>query len=294
MKLKREEKIFICCCLMPALLLTAFFMLIPLIRGLGLSLTDATATSGGGDFIGMKNYADLLRDRDFYLALKNTFILILVIPLLLNGIALILAFLLTQVKLRESGFYRFLFFFPSIISATAMGVLWSNVFSPTMGFLKKLGEAFGVEAWEKAAPLGDKHLVLIAVIIAMVLQSEGYYMVMYIASIDGIDASVFEAATLDGCGIWKKIIYITLPILRNMIGVTIVLSLSGTLGLSYVITSVITKGGPAGASTVILYYMYQQAFEQSNFGYAMSIAVVTLILAFLLSKLSRKVTVRTK
>ena len=119
-------------------------------------------------------------------------------------------------------------------------------------------------------------------------------MVMYIASIDGIDTSVFEAATLDGCGIWKKIIYITLPILRNMIGVTIVLSLSGTLGLSYVITSVMTKGGTAGASTVILYYMYQQAFEQSNFGYAMSIAVVTLILAFLLSKLSRKVTVRRK
>lgn len=290
MKLKREEKIFICGCLLPALLLTVFFMMIPLIRGLGLSFTNATATSNEGTFIGLRNYMELFQDKDFYQALKNTFILILAVPLLLNSVALILAFLLTQMKLRESGFYRFLFFFPSIISNTAMGVLWSNVFSPTMGFLKKLGEIFGIEAWEKVAPLGDKHLVMICVIIAMVLQSAGYYMVMYIASIDGIDASVFEAATLDGCGIWKKIIYITLPILRNMIGVTVVLSLSSTLGVSYVITSVMTKGGPAGASTVILYYMYQQAFEQSNFGYAMSIAVVTLILAFLLSKLSRKVT----
>lgn len=292
MKLKRQEKIFVWCCLLPALALTIFFLIVPLIRGLSLSMTQATATNINGQFVGLQNYIELFQDEYFYQALKNTFILMIVVPFFLNAIALILAFLVTQVKLKESSFYRFLFFFPSIISATALGVLWSNIYSPTLGIVKKIGEFLGIEFLENFAVLGNSKTVLIAVAIVMVWQSAGYYMVMYIASIDSIDASVFEAATIDGCGIWKKILYITLPILKNMIGVTFVLSLSSALSMSYIITSVMTAGGPSGSSTVVLYYMYKQAFEQSNFGYAMSIAVVTLILAFILSKLSRKLTAK--
>ncbi|WP_321009325.1 carbohydrate ABC transporter permease, partial [Hungatella effluvii] len=243
-----------------------------------------------GEFVGLKNYIDLFSDPYFYQALGNTFKLLLFVPFCLNALALTLAFLVTQTRLRERGFYRFLFFFPSIISATALGVLWSNIYSPTLGIVKKLGELLGISSLQSLAVLGNQKTVLIAVGVVMVWQSVGYYMVMYIASIDGIDTSVFEAATMDGCGIIKKIVYITLPILRNMISVTFVLSLSSALAMSYIITSVMTAGGPSGSSTVILYYMYKQAFEQSNFGYAMSVAVVTLILAFLLSKLSRCLT----
>lgn len=264
--------------------------LAPLFRGLALSFTKSTATNIGGEFVGLKNYIDLFSDPYFYQALGNTFKLLLFVPFCLNALALTLAFLVTQTRLRERGFYRFLFFFPSIISATALGVLWSNIYSPTLGIVKKLGELLGISSLQSLAVLGNQKTVLIAVGVVMVWQSVGYYMVMYIASIDGIDTSVFEAATMDGCGIIKKIVYITLPILRNMISVTFVLSLSSALAMSYIITSVMTAGGPSGSSTVILYYMYKQAFEQSNFGYAMSVAVVTLILAFLLSKLSRCLT----
>ena len=266
------------------------FFLGPLFRGLALSFTKSTATNIGGEFVGLKNYIDLFSDPYFYQALGNTFKLLLFVPFCLNALALTLAFLVTQTRLRERGFYRFLFFFPSIISATALGVLWSNIYSPTLGIVKKLGELLGISSLQSLAVLGNQKTVLIAVGVVMVWQSVGYYMVMYIASIDGIDTSVFEAATMDGCGIIKKIVYITLPILRNMISVTFVLSLSSALAMSYIITSVMTAGGPSGSSTVILYYMYKQAFEQSNFGYAMSVAVVTLILAFLLSKLSRCLT----
>ena len=290
MKIKKQEKIFIAACLFPALLLTVVFFLAPLFRGLEISFTKSTATNIGGEFVGLKNYIDLFSDPYFYQALGNTFKLLLFVPFCLNALALTLAFLVTQTRLRERGFYRFLFFFPSIISATALGVLWSNIYSPTLGIVKKLGELLGISSLQSLAVLGNQKTVLIAVGVVMVWQSVGYYMVMYIASIDGIDTSVFEAATMDGCGIIKKIVYITLPILRNMISVTFVLSLSSALAMSYIITSVMTAGGPSGSSTVILYYMYKQAFEQSNFGYAMSVAVVTLILAFLLSKLSRCLT----
>ncbi len=292
MRSRKGERLFVLACLMPAVILTIVFMIIPLGRGLYLSFTDATATSINSNFVGLENYADMFRDQDFYQAFWNTIKLFLVVPFFINLFALFLAFLVTQVKLREKNVYRFLFFFPSVISATALGVLWTNIYSPTMGFLTKLGEIFGIDRLEGIAVLGESKTVLIAVSITMVWQSVGYYMVMYIASIDGIDASIYEAATLDGCGIIKKVFLITVPVMKDMIGVTFILSLSSVLGMSYIITSVMTAGGPAGSSTVLLYYMYNQAFGLSNFGYAMSIAVFTLIFAFVLSFISRKLTAR--
>lgn len=288
-KIKSREGIFIAQCLGPALILTIIFMLVPLMQGLKLSFTDATATSIGGKYIGFDNYIYMFQDKNFYQALWNTIKLLIVIPFMINLFGLLLGFLVTQVKLREKGLYRFLFFFPSVISATALGVLWSNIYSPTMGIVQKIGEIFGIEALQGTAILGNSKTVLIAVGITMVWQSAGYYMVMYIAAIDGIDTSVYEAAKLDGCGVWKRIFLITVPMLKDMIGVTFVLSISSVISMSYIITSVMTAGGPAGSSTVLLYYMYDQAFQLSNFGYAMSIAVFTLVFAFILSFLSRKV-----
>lgn len=286
-KAKSEAK-FIFWCLAPALLLTVFFFVTPLLRGLALSFTDSTATSIHGNFIGLENYIYMFQSEDFYGALFNTLKIIIIFPAIVNFLALIFAFFITQGKLRESSLYRFLFFFPNIIAATAVGVLWSNIYSPTMGLFKKMFEMIGMENIANITLLGNTKTVIAAVVIVMIWQTAGYYMVMYIAAIDGIDTSVYEAATVDGCGIIKKIIYITIPLLKDMIGVTFILSISGAIGMSYIITSIMTAGGPSGSSTVLLYYMYQQAFELSNFGYAMSIAVFTMFMSFILSLISRR------
>lgn len=289
MRTAKNKNMFIIVCLAPALLLTAFFFAIPLLRGLALSFTNSTATSINGDFIGLENYIYMLTSEDFYQALMNTLKIIIIFPTIVNFIALMFAFFITQGKLKESSFYRFLFFFPNIIAATAVGVLWSNIYSPTMGLLKKVFETLGMEDAANITVLGNSKTVLLAVIIVIIWQTAGYYMVMYIAAIDGIDSSVYEAATIDGCGIFRKIFSITIPLLKDMISVTFILSISGAIGMSYIITAIMTAGGPAGSSTVLLYYMYQQAFELSNFGYAMSIAVFTMAMSFILSLISRRV-----
>ena len=112
-------------------------------------------------------------------------------------------------------------------------------------------------------------------------------MVMHMASMDGISNEIYEAATIDGASSFRKFISITIPLMRDIIGITFVLAMSGTMNLSFVLSRVMTAGGPNGASTVLLQYMYQQGFVNGNFGYAMAITVFSLTISVILSLISR-------
>lgn len=274
----------------PALALTAYFILYPTLRALMMSLTDSTSVKMSGvNLIWFENYAYLFRDKRFVQALSNTLRLMLVVPPVTIAAALILAALLTQAKLRESGLYRTLFFFPSIVSMTVVGIVWSFVFHPSMGILNTLLRGLG--AGGLARPwLGDSGSALWCVGAALVWQAAGYYMVMHIAAIDSISRDIYEAATIDGASGVRQFFSITIPNILDIIGITYVLSLSGTINLSYVLSTVMTGGGPNGASTVLLQYMYNQGMGNANFGYAMSITVFTLAISIALSVLSRRLT----
>ena len=227
----------------PALALTAYFILYPTLRALMMSLTDSTPVKMSGvNLIWFENYAYLFRDKRFVQA-SNTLRLMLVVPPVTIAAALILAALLTQAKLRESGLYRTLFFFPSIVSMTVVGIVWSFVFHPSMGILNTLLRGLG--AGGLARPwLGDSGSALWCVGAALVWQAAGYYMVMHIAAIDSISRDIYEAATIDGASGVRQFFSITIPNILDIIGITYVLSLSGTINLSYVLSTVMTGGGP--------------------------------------------------
>ena len=127
-------------------------------------------------------------------------------------------------------------------------------------------------------------------VLQLLWQAAGYYMVMHIAAMDGISPEIYESATLDGASAWRKLVSITMPLMKDIIGITFVLALSGTINLSFVLSQVMTGGGPNGASSVLLQYMYTQGFVNGNFGYAMAITVFTLAISVALSMLSRKLT----
>lgn len=289
----KKPFLFIGVCIIPTLLLSVVFMIIPTIRAFGLSFTDATAMSTDSKFVFLDNYKYMFTDTAFLQAFGNTLKLMVVVPILTLILSLLFAFLLTQTKLREKELYRVLLFLPSIISLTVVGIVWSFVFNPSMGIfndmLQKIGLGSLTRAW-----LGDEKTALWCVAATLIWQAAGYYMVMYIAGIDGISPEIYESATIDGAGQFRKLISITLPLLKDIIGITFVLALSGTINLSFVVVSVMTNGGPAGASSVLLQYMYTQAFGNSNFGYAMAIAIFTLALSFVLSFLSRLITNRSE
>ncbi len=281
---------FIAICTLPALLLTIYFTIVPTLRTLIQSFTTATTLSiGKAKFIGLENYEYMFTDKYFLQALGNTLKLMAVVPVITLAISLFLAYVLVQTKLREKGLYRTVYFFPSIISMTVIAIVWSFVFHPSMGILNTLLNSLGLNEWARPW-LGDSGSALWCVGIALIWQAAGYYMVMHIAAMDSISEEIYEAATIDGAGSIAKLFNITLPIIKDIIGITYVLSLSGTINLSFVIAVVMTGGGPNGASRVLLQYMYEQGMTNANFGYAMAIAVFTLSISIILSIISRRLT----
>lgn len=285
-QLKKKEKLpraFIAVSILPTCILTLIFIIIPTLQVFFLSLTNSTGLSDQYKVVGLENYIYMFRDDQFVQSFWNSVKLMAVVPVITITMALILAFILTQSKLKEKAFYRIVFFFPSIIALTVIGIIFSFMFHPTMGTVNQiLGKTV---SW-----LGNEKTALWCIAATLVWQSTGYYMVMHVAAIDGISPEIYESATIDGATQFKKMIYIVLPLLRNIIGVTYILSLSGTMVLSYILSDVMTGGGPSGSSTVLLQYMYTQAFSNSNFGYAMAIAVFIMIVSVILSVMSRKIT----
>ena len=260
--------LFICISVLPAVILT-----------LGLN----------NKFVGLDNYIYMFHDKSFIQALTNTAKLMAVVPVITIFCSLVLAFVLNQCKLKEMVLYRTIFYFPNIVSLTVVGIIWSFVFHPNVGIVNKIFGAVGLESLQRSW-LGDSKTALWCIAFTLLWQAAGYYMVMHIAAMDGISPEIYESATLDGASAWRKLVSITMPLMKDIIGITFVLALSGTINLSFVLSQVMTGGGPNGASSVLLQYMYTQGFVNGNFGYAMAITVFTLAISVALSMLSRKLT----
>ena len=289
-KLNQIPRGFIAACVVPTLLLAFIFMILPTLSALFMSFTNITSISVRGNtrFIGLENYIYMFtRDRLFLQALANTLKLIAVVPVVTVFTGLCFAALLTQTKLRERDVYRILFFLPSVISLTVVGIVWATLFDPrSSGVINRFIGIFGAEhvMW-----LGEERFALWCIALVLVWQAAGYYMVMHVAAIDSISHDIYEAARIDGANQINIFFRITIPLLKDTIGITFVLSLSGTINLSYILSNIMTNAGPGNSTLVLIQHMYRSAFVMSaNFGYAMTITVFSLCLAFLLSSVSRK------
>ena len=274
---------------LPAVILTLMFTIWPTVQALYLSFTNATSLGLNNKFVWLDNYIYMFHDKSFIQALKNTAKLMAVVPVITIFCSLVLAFVLNQCKLKERVLYRTIFYFPNIVSLTVVGIIWSFVFHPNVGIINKILGAVGLESLQRSW-LGDSKTALWCIAFTLLWQAAGYYMVMHIAAMDGISPEIYESATLDGASAWRKLVSITMPLMKDIIGITFVLALSGTINLSFVLSQVMTGGGPNGASSVLLQYMYTQGFVNGNFGYAMAITVFTLAISVALSMLSRKLT----
>lgn len=281
--------LFICISVLPAVILTLMFTIWPTVQALYLSFTNATSLGLNNKFVALDNYIYMFHDKSFIQALTNTAKLMAVVPVITIFCSLVLAFVLNQCKLKEMVLYRTIFYFPNIVSLTVVGIIWSFVFHPNVGIINKILGAVGLESLQRSW-LGDSKTALWCIAFTLLWQAAGYYMVMHIAAMDGISPEIYESATLDGASAWRKLVSITMPLMKDIIGITFVLALSGTINLSFVLSQVMTGGGPNGASSVLLQYMYTQGFVNGNFGYAMAITVFTLAISVALSMLSRKLT----
>jgi N-acetylglucosamine transport system permease protein len=282
MSQKLRKNLFLIFLLAPSLILFSLFIIYPTIRTFVSSLFLDTGLGSPSKFVGFENFIKMFHDHVFFTSLKNTvFLLVIVAPCTLL-LALFFAAVLTTGKIKERNVYRTILFFPSILSLVSVGILWSFIFHPTMGILNSI---FGTI---NPPILGSKKTVMFAIAVTMIWQAAGYYMVMYIASIDSISKEIYEAADIDGVNGWQKFWKITIPQLHDILSSTIIYVINGVLTISFSVVNVMTDGGPNRGSEVLTTYMYKQAMN-SNFGYAMAIAVFTFAISIIFSLISNRI-----
>ena len=281
--------------LLPALALYSVFVLYPYVQAFYLSLTSWSGVSANKPFVGFKNYADLLTDGRFLDALTRNGQLLVVLPLGTILVALAFAALFTQggTGIMGSSFYRVVYFFPQVISAVIVGILFQYVYNPRYGLLNTTLEAMGLENLTRTW-LGDPSTILWAIAFVAIWAAVGFYMVIFIASMQSIPTSFYEAAVLDGATRWRQFRDITLPLMWETIRTALIYIGIQALDM-FVLVQVMTGGGSTSASRnaeVVAVYMYIEAFGKSRWGSAAAVGVVLLILTMLLSVVIMRVTRR--
>ena len=290
-KTKAKRIGFIVVCLLPALLLYCNFMVRPAISMLSTSFFKWSGLSPNKTFVGWRNYEMLWGDAKFWQAFGNTLYLMVVVTIATLALSLFFAAALSRTKLREKNFHRVVYFFPNVLSIVVIGTLFKNIYSTNNGILNATLRALGLNSWTHGW-LGEAGTVLPAIAAAMIWQAVGYYMVIYMAGMDGIDASIYEAADIDGANQVRQFFTMTIPLIWETIRVTLVFFVVSTINMSFLFVTTMTAGEPDGASEVALSYMYRQGFTNANFGYGMTVATVIFLFAFILSGVSNALTNR--
>ena len=276
---------------LPTAILFIIFMVVPTFNVFRMSFFKWSGFSGDQTFVGLQNFKTLAGDMNFVHACQNTILLLVVVTSITMPIAIIFAAILTQDKIVGSGFLRFVMYVPSILSAVVIAAIFSAIYDQQDGLLNNTLGFLGLGALKRVW-LGDQKIVIYSIAFAMVWQSFGYYMVMYMSSMAGVDRSLYEAAQIDGAGKVRQLFSITIPMIWQNIRTTLTFFIISSVNLSFVLATAMTNGGPDGASQTILGYMYQQAYTNSTYGYGMAIGVVIFLFSFILSLVVSQVTKR--
>ncbi|MCL4440239.1 MAG: sugar ABC transporter permease [Firmicutes bacterium] len=262
--------------LAPVFLWMAVFVIFPVGFALYLSFHDWNILSAEHSYIGLGNYTELLRTPDFLVALKNTVYFTAGNVFFTMVLSLIVALLLNR-KIRGIAVMRGLYYSPVVVSMIAAATVWTYIYDPQFGALNALLHLFHLPAppW-----LADPSWAMPAVIIMSVWKNTGYYMVIYLAGLQSIPESYHEAAKVDGATSWQCFRHITWPLLMPSTMLIVIIALIHSFqvfGQIYVMTA----GGPVNSTSVLVYYLYQQAFVYFRMGYASAVGFVIFIVIFI-------------
>ncbi|UJL45397.1 sugar ABC transporter permease [Virgibacillus sp. NKC19-16] len=270
--------------LLPGCVILGAFIFYPMLQAIWLSLTEYNMIQDA-EFIGVENYQNLFQDSLFWQTLTNTFIyLIGVVPALVI-IPIFLAVLVNQ-KIKGIGFFRSAFFIPVVTSLVVAGIAWDWVYKEH-GLLNYALEVVGIIS-EPIGWLTSTSTVLFAVMVVTVWKGLGYYMIIYLAGLQSIPSDLYEAAKIDGANWWQQITRITIPMLMPFILVVSIMSSISAMKVFEEIY-VMTGGGPLHSSETLVFYIYTEAFDNLNMGYASAAGVILFILTLIFSLINLKV-----
>jgi raffinose/stachyose/melibiose transport system permease protein len=263
----------------PGLALLAVFVYYPVVENVRLSFFDWDAFTPTPIFVGLDNYRAAIDDAVFWRALLNNTYYAVASLLFQVFFALVLAAVLEEaVGKRLRGFLRTVYFIPAAISITVSGILFSFIYNPQIGLLNRFLRLVGLDSWQRAW-LGEESSAIWGIIAMSQWQSIGYTAILFVVAIQRIPRELFEAARMDGAGPVRSFFTITIPMVREMTTLLVILTISGAF-LVFNEVMVMTAGGPDNSSQVLNTLLYQSAFNRDNNGYAATIATVIFVITF--------------
>jgi raffinose/stachyose/melibiose transport system permease protein len=275
--------------LLPAALFLVVYLYYPFIQNVVnsfLSISGLGTAAEGVNTPWYANYVEMFHDPNMRTAVKNTLLLVCCTLVFQVGTALVLALLVDRIRVG-SKFFRTLYFFPIVISATALGLMFNLIFLYNGGMLNQLLQKLGWTAanidWK-----GEKYYFF-TMLLPILWQYVGFYFVILVTGLNNISSEVYEAAELDGATGWKRVRYVTLPLLRNVICTCLILAVTGALKVFDLPWVMMGSGIPLDMSWLTGTYMYNQTFTRGNVDYGSAIAVVIVVLGVLLAQIASRV-----
>lgn len=249
--------------ILPSLVIFITFMIIPIFMGLYISLTDYDGFKTM-NFVGLQNYAAMFKDSYFLVSFKNNIVYTLFTVPGTMILSLLLAVAVNK-GIKGSSVFKTVFFFPYITSMVAVGIIWTLLFNPTVGPINNFIKSIGI-----ANPPGwllSTKSALPAVMIVTVWKWAGYYMIIFLAGLQGIPKQLYEASEVDGASGLTKFFHITLPLLSPTTFLILILLIINSFQV-FDLINIMTEGGPGRATNVLVYRIYQEGFKYMHFGYA--------------------------
>ncbi len=280
-----QKTLWVAFFLSPSVIGLTIFMLVPIISSLGLTFFEWNPLIPTHfNFVGLDNYQYLLVDKNFLPALLHTlnFIVIYIPLVLIAGLGV--ALLLNQ-KIKGLAFFRGAFFLPVVSAWVAVALLWMWIFNPKFGLINYLLSLIGIHgpAW-----LFDPHWAMYAIILTSVWKDIGYIMIMYLAGLQNLPDEYGEAAAIDGASRWQRFLFITLPLLSPTTFFALIISLINSFQVFDQVW-IMTEGGPAGATSVLMEQIVNNAFRYGRMGYAATLSWVLFLFVFLITLIQNQI-----
>jgi multiple sugar transport system permease protein len=264
--------------LSPALVILGAFVAWPMLSALRLSFTDASGF-GQEEFVGFDNYLTVFTDPDVLDAMLNTLWYTVLFTPVAVVVALVLAIALNHPRLPFRGFFRTALFLPFVVSLAVAALAWSYLIDPQVGLLNHWLSGAGIRLGNV---LEDPVLAMPAVVLVAVWKNFGFYLVIFLAGLQDIPGSLYEAARVDGAGPWMRFTNITLPLLSNTLAFVLIFAMIAALQ-AFDQIYVMTGGGPYGHTQTIVMEIYQSGFRRLEIGFASALSYVLLAVTLLLS-----------
>jgi multiple sugar transport system permease protein len=284
MRYRNQEELAGFAFILPAIIGLLIFVFYPMVNAFIISFKDFNLISVQSTFIGLENYNKLLSDRDFLMSLYHSFQFAVIVIPVQTALALGLA-LLVQKKFIMTGLFRTIYFIPVIVAFGVASTVFQLIYNKDFGLLNSILSSIGLPT---ISFLSDPNTAMYGVIILCIWKAAGFFMIIFLAGLNNIPNSYYEAAEVDGANAFQRFTKITLPLLKRTMAFVVIITTIDAIKISTPIF-ILTDGGPAKSTTTAVYFIFKEAFEQMNMGYATAAAFILFSIVLVISIIQMRI-----